>query len=236
MELLKITLLVTAATAFLKVIIPPKHTVEGRGSVYKGQFFEFIVRYLAYLGCILVSASAFCHSLIILIHNRGLGVGGKELIPWICSTHSPSFDSLAALSPRFAIGVSFVVAGTLLRLMAYHALGPLFTFEVVIKHDHRLITTGPYGIIRHPSYTGLAMLLLGTHLIHFGAAGYVTQCRIEHTPLFVFVNIWRVGSVFTVLSLYRRCRVEDAQLHEQFGTGWEAYRDTVQYCLIPYIY
>ncbi|KAM5531771.1 hypothetical protein V8D89_014541 [Ganoderma adspersum] len=48
-----------------------------------------------------------------------------------------------------------------------------FTFEVIIKDDHKLITSGPYSYVRHPSYTGILCLTTGAYLMHFGAGGYV---------------------------------------------------------------
>ncbi|PIL32263.1 hypothetical protein GSI_05508 [Ganoderma sinense ZZ0214-1] len=162
--------------------------------------------------------------------------GARPLVPWLCPTPSVPFDALTGFPTRFAAGIALVALGALLRAASYWALGSLFTFEVVIKDDHSLVTRGPYRYVRHPSYTGAALVLLGTHLIHFGAAGYVTQCRIENTPVVVFVWIWRVGTVFSVLSLGRRCSVEDHQLRERFGQVWEEYRVDVPYRLLPYIY
>ena len=126
--------------------------------------------------------------------------------------------------------------GCLLRLTSYRALGSLFTYEVVIKDDHHLITTGPYHYVRHPSYTGAALLLLGAHLIHFGEGGYITECRIADTPLVSCVVIWVCLSAFSVMSLYRRCNVEEAQLRERFGAIWEGYCRDVPWRLVPYVY
>lgn len=147
-----------------------------------------------------------------------------------------SLDPLAPFSTRFLVGVALVFCGTAIRISAYHALGTLFTYEVVVKDNHRLVTTGPYQYVRHPSYTGVALLLLGTHLVHFGDGGYVTYCNIDATPMILFVNIWRYGALYTVFALCRRCRIEDGQLHDRFGEEWEKYRQEVRYALVPLVY
>ena len=143
---------------------------------------------------------------------------------------------LAEIPTRFLAGVVLVALGTVLRVASYRALGALFTFEVVIKDDHSLVTRGPYRYVRHPAYTGAALVALGTHLIHFSSTGYITQCEIEKTPFLVFVYMWKVGNIFSVLSLGRRCGVEDIQLRERFGKVWEQYRIDVPYRLLPYVY
>jgi protein-S-isoprenylcysteine O-methyltransferase Ste14 len=43
-------------------------------------------------------------------------------------------------------------------------LGRFFTVNVAIAANHRLIDTGPYRFVRHPSYTGALMAFLGLAL------------------------------------------------------------------------
>lgn len=40
------------------------------------------------------------------------------------------------------------------RLWAMRTLGEYFTFQVMIREDHKLISHGPYKYLMHPSYTG----------------------------------------------------------------------------------
>ena len=45
-------------------------------------------------------------------------------------------------------------------------MGRLFTVERSIRKDHLRVTSGPYAIVRHPSYTGLLIVYIGMILIH----------------------------------------------------------------------
>ncbi len=60
-----------------------------------------------------------------------------------------------------ALGVVVFVLGLALRAWAVHELGRFFKFTVVVQADHQVVDTGPYRLIRHPSYTGLLMIELG---------------------------------------------------------------------------
>ena len=60
-----------------------------------------------------------------------------------------------------ALGVVVFALGLALRAWAVRELGRFFKFTVVVQADHQVVDTGPYRLIRHPSYTGLLMIELG---------------------------------------------------------------------------
>ena len=60
-----------------------------------------------------------------------------------------------------ALGVVVVALGLALRAWAVHELGRFFKFTVVVQANHEVVDTGPYRLIRHPSYTGLLAIELG---------------------------------------------------------------------------
>jgi protein-S-isoprenylcysteine O-methyltransferase Ste14 len=60
-----------------------------------------------------------------------------------------------------ALGLGVFGAGIGFRARAVRELGRFFKFTVVVQADHRVVDTGPYRRIRHPSYTGLLMASLG---------------------------------------------------------------------------
>ena len=68
-----------------------------------------------------------------------------------------------ALGAR-VLGIVFGLAGAALRTWAIATLGRYFTRTVQVSADQPVIESGPYRTIRHPSYTGLGLLFLGTAL------------------------------------------------------------------------
>jgi protein-S-isoprenylcysteine O-methyltransferase Ste14 len=63
------------------------------------------------------------------------------------------------------LGFAVLVISTAFTLWARAALGTMWTASAVVKDDHALRTDGPYGITRHPIYTGLLGMLAGTAAI-----------------------------------------------------------------------
>jgi protein-S-isoprenylcysteine O-methyltransferase Ste14 len=57
------------------------------------------------------------------------------------------------------LGVVLFAAGGALRIWPVFVLGPRFSGLVAIQPGHTLATSGPYRIVRHPSYLGLPSTL-----------------------------------------------------------------------------
>lgn len=64
------------------------------------------------------------------------------------------------------VGTFLATIGGYIRWACYNALGHLFTFEMSIRGDHRLITGGPYAWVRHPGYTGVLSTFMGLGFWH----------------------------------------------------------------------
>lgn len=174
-----------------------------------------------------------CHCAILASHSLDYTTA---VVPYICPAQIHNLRLLAISTLQFYVGAILLVVGGVVRLWCYHALGPFFTFEVGVKEDHILVTTGPYSFVRHPSYTAITALILGAQLVHFGRGSFVGECGIEDSPMLVLVRIWQWGSLFGLLSLYRRCSIEDAQLKAHFRDTWMMYSDHVSYRLVPFVY
>jgi protein-S-isoprenylcysteine O-methyltransferase Ste14 len=66
-----------------------------------------------------------------------------------------------------------MLAGIFFRWYSASLLGKYFTFDVAIHSAQTLIEVGPYRYIRHPSYTGALLSLLGFGLALGNWAGLV---------------------------------------------------------------
>ena len=139
------------------------------------------------------------------------------------------------MTPRFVAGALLLVAGALLRLWTYRALGALFTFEVSLKDKHTLVTSGPYAFVRHPSYTAIWTCVFGAHLAYYGPDEYLRACGAMDTGVRWLAYVWQAVALFDCVSVWRRGAVEDGVLKGRFGAAWEEYRRKVPYRFVPYV-
>jgi protein-S-isoprenylcysteine O-methyltransferase Ste14 len=72
-----------------------------------------------------------------------------------------------ALHPAWIriLGLAILVAATAFAIWARLALGAMWSAAPAVKEEHKLRTSGPYGVTRHPIYTGMLAMLLGTGLL-----------------------------------------------------------------------
>lgn len=149
---------------------------------------------------------------------------------------SITYTDLTQPYQTFLIGAIMVISGGALRLWCYHTLGDLFNFVVHISNRHFLVKTGPYAFARHPSYTGVILILAGIACMCHAPSGYLNQCRITHTPAVVLIRYWQIGAVFSIISLIRRCGIEDKLLKDAFLEQWVVYRRDVPWKILPYVW
>jgi protein-S-isoprenylcysteine O-methyltransferase Ste14 len=64
----------------------------------------------------------------------------------------------------FFIGISLMLVGLAFRFYAMSVLGRFFTYDVAVHAGQTVIEVGPYRYIRHPSYTGALITLVGLGL------------------------------------------------------------------------
>jgi protein-S-isoprenylcysteine O-methyltransferase Ste14 len=105
--------------------------------------------------------------------RTGLGTWGTGwIIVAVAWTAVPraAWASLALHLPPWAriLGLAILLAATALTLWARFTLGTMWSAAPAVKQEHKLRTTGPYGITRHPIYTGILGMMLGSLLLAAG--------------------------------------------------------------------
>jgi len=173
----------------------------------------------------------------------------RFLLPSTLTSLDPT--SLTALTPTFLVGTLLTLAGGLLRVHCFRALGSRFTFELSIRPAHALVTDGVYGVVRHPSYTAALALAVGSLLCMLDRRGCVVSAFVGldpsqasapggdgsgHAVVAALTGAWvtLLGTLFVGLS--KRMDKEDAMLEKTFGEEWRAWAKKVPYRLVPGVY
>jgi protein-S-isoprenylcysteine O-methyltransferase Ste14 len=119
-------------------------------------------------------------------------------------------------TPALTLAAAFLVlAGFGVALWGRLALGRNWNLMPSLKQDHELIIRGPYAWVRHPMYSGLLLMLLGTVAWHGGGA----VCM-----------LWPLSFLGTWLKL----RQEEKLLTRHFGAAYRAYQARVG-ALVPFL-
>ena len=115
------------------------------------------------------------------------------------------------------LGVTLLVFGFIFRQYAITVLGRFFSPVIRIEQDHRLVESGPYRYLRHPTYTGM--------LLGFYGAGLALGNWII---LLTFI-------ILPTLAILRRIKVEEEMLEEHFGKEYRDYKSRTKK-LIPFVF
>ncbi|TFK35069.1 hypothetical protein BDQ12DRAFT_688750 [Crucibulum laeve] len=137
----------------------------------------------------------------------------------------------------FVLGWFFSLSGGIIRRQCYLTLGRYFTFELSIRKDHHLVTSGPYSIVRHPSYTGAAFAAIGGALSHLNHASWAVACSglIPDSPI-AFASLWLFAAIVAGSVIIPRLPKEDDMMRREFGEEWVRWARNVPFRLIPGVY
>ena len=152
--------------------------------------------------------------------SRLLHLGPLALAVLLLWGPEPPVEALRIrfVPPSLAIGWSgaaLVAAGLAFTVWARVHLGTNWSGIVTVKRGHELVTSGPYAIVRHPIYTGLVLAFCGSALALGEARGVLAVA-------IVFASLWR------------KLRLEERWMGEQFGADYERYRARVR-ALVPFV-
>jgi protein-S-isoprenylcysteine O-methyltransferase Ste14 len=187
-------------------------------SVHGAPFAILWLAWLAYwfLAAFNVKATRRRERFSSLILNRGLLVIGalllafeRQRLPWLSARFLPPSAAF------YWIGLALVAVGLAFSVWARRHLGRNWSGIVTVKQDHELVRSGPYGLVRHPIYTGLLLAILGTA---------------------VAIGEWRALIAFALMTigLVLKLRTEERFMSETFGEQYALYRAEVP-ALIPFV-
>ena len=101
------------------------------------------------------------------------------------------------------------------EIWARRTLGDNWSSEVAFKQGHELVKTGPYRFVRHPIYTGLLLMCLGTAVV-------VGQ-----------LHSW-LGFPFSCAGFWFKLKQEETLLLRHFPDDYPAYQKQVK-ALMPFV-
>ena len=117
----------------------------------------------------------------------------------------------------FFVGICLMLLGIALRWYSAALLGKYFTFDVAIQSGQILVEVGPYHYIRHPSYSGALLTLLGFGLALGNWAGLAA-------------NLSCMGFAYAY-----RIAVEEAALASALGEAYNQYMRRT-WRLVPFLF
>jgi protein-S-isoprenylcysteine O-methyltransferase Ste14 len=114
------------------------------------------------------------------------------------------------------LGAGVCAGGVAFCFWARRTLGGNWSGTVTLKRDHELIQRGPYGLARHPMYTGILTGLLGAAL----TVGQVGNF---------------LGVALLTFAMVRKMGLEESYMVRHFGRRYSEYSKKVKR-LVPFVY
>lgn len=114
-------------------------------------------------------------------------------------------------------GIVLLYGGIVLRIYSVWTLRKFFTVSVEIKTGHEIIKKGPYQYVRHPSYSGSILSLVGMQIGLRSPIGFA------------------VSLILAGLAYSYRISVEEKAMAYNFGTEYEDYKNVTKR-IIPFIF
>ena len=116
-----------------------------------------------------------------------------------------------------SLGLVLIVIGVVIRWSAVRTLDKYFTVDVKILDDHKLIRSGLFAYVRHPSYLGLLVAVLGLG---------ITMVNWLSTIVMLIPHL---------IVILLRINEEEKVLEDRFGSDYQDYRRQTKR-LVPGIY
>ncbi|CAL1703509.1 unnamed protein product [Somion occarium] len=152
-------------------------------------------------------------------------------------TPSPAAFERIRASPSFIFGFLMLATGTIIRVACYRALGKQFTYELSVRRDDKLITHGPYKLVRHPSYTGVLFFLDGALICQMSSGSWWAENGLWDTT---FGKVYGITLLIFAAScewsMISRTWKEDQVMKEVHKSQWEAWAKQTPHRMVPGIF
>ncbi|KAH7924513.1 hypothetical protein BV22DRAFT_1066600 [Leucogyrophana mollusca] len=196
----------------------------------KGPFYEHFLPLLPMALRTIVWIPCIAEGATILAENYPSPTSPKILSALLQNGRLPSFT----LDRYVVAGTAMTILGSLARIWSIRTLGRHFTHELSIKKEHTLVTTGPYGIVRHPGYTAGVVAAVGLTIVHASPGSFIRACGwLDSWVGKTLVAFWMLQFLFGGAAVIVRTKIEDGYLREHFGDEGERYAQRVRYRLVP---
>ena len=184
--------------------------------------------------------------LVLVMYHSVVSLALPEALPHstallrsTCPTPQYLDSNIFSWSPQVVVSLLLLYIGSYIRLRAFAQLGENFTFRLATPDT--LVTDGMYAYVRHPSYTGMILALVGMHSLFFRQRGLVscwvpmlseklvTDDRIGYLGLAVVLGF------FLGLVVPKRVEDEEKMMEKEFGERWREHcRRTKKF--VPWLY
>ena len=113
------------------------------------------------------------------------------------------------------LGVIVAYAGLAICVWARFTIADNWSGVVEVKQGHELVVDGPYKWVRHPIYTGLLLMFVGTALA---------------------IGEWRgvLAVALVVAAFWRKLKIEEGVMRATFGAAYDRYAERTP-ALIPFV-
>lgn len=159
------------------------------------------------------------------------GIYGAQAVQLLRSLHS------TPITPTFLACNLAVAIGGALRFYCISTLGKFWSFQLSVRKEHRLVTSGPYSVVRHPSYTGCLLQSVGVIVMYGSPGSWMWRSGILQVPFMTALAV--IGCLMYTMSVWisiTRPAIEDKMLQRAIGEDWENWAKVVKYRLLPGIY
>ena len=117
---------------------------------------------------------------------------------------------------RILLGIALSLLGILAVQQALRHLDKQWRLDAALSADHQLIRTGPYTLLRHPIYSAMFLMVLGTGFL------------LARWPAIL------AGAVLHIAGTEIRIHAEEKLLRSRFGEEYEVWAHQVR-AYIPFI-